>query len=126
PAGTRRLLDPHAKPECLSGQSGLAAGDKRTAERSLQRQRFNGNGFENGGPQNAFEHTGASNVHTDTLTGSLNSTLSSSIVNVVRAGYTRDDEPGLSNSINPEATIFQGGVTDLVVGRNFFSPRFTN
>jgi len=89
-------------------------------------QRFNGNGFENGGPQNAFEHTGASNVHTDTLTGSLNSTLSSSIVNVVRAGYTRDDEPGLSNSINPEATIFQGGVTDLVVGRNFFSPRFTN
>lgn len=89
-------------------------------------QRFNGAGFENGGPQNSSEHTGASNVNTDTLTGSLNSTLSSNIVNVVRAGYTRDNEPGLSNSINPEATIFQGGVTDLVLGRNFFSPRFTN
>jgi hypothetical protein len=89
-------------------------------------QRFNGAGFENGGPQNSSEHTGASNVHTDTLTGSLTSTISSRIINVARAGYTRDDEPGLSNSVNPEATIFQGGVTDLVVGRNFFSPRFTN
>src|SRR5690349_16357744 len=89
-------------------------------------QRFNGAGFENGGPQNSSEHTGASNVVTDTLTGSLNSTLSTRIVNVVRAGYTRDNEPGLSNSINPEVTVFQGGVTSLVMGRNFFSPRFTN
>jgi hypothetical protein len=89
-------------------------------------QRFNGNGFENGGTQNAFEHTGASNVTTDTLTGSLTSVISTRIVNVVRAGYTRDNEPGLSNSINPEGTIFDGGSLDLTVGRNFFSPRFTN
>lgn len=89
-------------------------------------QRFNGAGFENGGPQNSSEHTGASNVTTDTLTGSLTSTLSPTIVNVARGGYTRDNEPGLANSVNPEATIFDGGVTDLVVGRNFFSPRFTN
>jgi carboxypeptidase family protein len=89
-------------------------------------QRFVGNGFENGGPQNALEHTGASDVTTDTLTGSLTSTISSSIVNVARAGYTRDNEPGQANSINPEATIREGGITDLVVGRNFFSPRFTN
>lgn len=89
-------------------------------------QRFVGNGFENGGPQNSLEHTGASDVTTDTLTGSLTSTISSSIVNVARAGYTRDNEPGQANSINPEATVREGGVTDLVVGRNFFSPRFTN
>jgi outer membrane receptor protein involved in Fe transport len=89
-------------------------------------QRFVGNGFENGGPQNALEHTGASDVTTDTLTGSLTSTISSSIINVARAGYTRDNEPGQANSINPEATIREGGNTDLVVGRNFFSPRFTN
>src|SRR6266852_5081197 len=89
-------------------------------------QRFNGNGFENGGPQNGSEHTGASNVTTDTLTGSLTSTISSRLVNVARIGYTRDNEPGAANSINPEATIFEGSVTDLVVGRNFFSPRFTN
>jgi len=89
-------------------------------------QRFVGNGFENGGPQNSSEHTGASDVTTDTVTGSITSTISSSIVNVARAGYTRDNEPGLANSINPEATVRQGGGTDLVVGRNFFSPRFTN
>ena len=89
-------------------------------------QRFVGAGFENGGAQNGFEHTGASDVTTDTLTGSLTSTISSNIVNVARGGYTRDNEPGQANSLNPEATIREGGVTDLVVGRNFFSPRFTN
>jgi outer membrane receptor protein involved in Fe transport len=89
-------------------------------------QRFVGHGFENGGPQNSVEHTGASDVTTDTLGGSLTSTLSSSIVNVARAGFTRDNEPGLANSINPEGTIRDGGITDLVIGRNFFSPRFTN
>ncbi len=89
-------------------------------------QRFVGAGFESGGPQNSSEHTGSSNVTTDTLSGSLSSTISSSIVNVVRAGYTRDNEPGLANSINPEATVRQGGTNELVVGRNFFSPRFTN
>src|SRR6267378_858024 len=89
-------------------------------------QRFIGNGFENGGSQNSIEHTGASDVTTDTLSGSLTSTISSGMVNVARAAYARDNEPGLANSINPEATVRQGGVTDLVVGRNFFSPRFTN
>jgi outer membrane receptor protein involved in Fe transport len=89
-------------------------------------QRFIGGGFESGGPQISSEHTGASQVTTDTLTGSLTSTISSSVVNVARAGYTRDNEPGLANSINPEATVKQGGTTELVVGRNFFSPRFTN
>ncbi len=89
-------------------------------------QRFVGAGFENGGPQNSLEHTGASDVTTDTLSGSLTSAISSALLNTFRAGYTRDNEPGLANSINPEATIRQGGVTDLVVGRNFFSPRFTN
>ena len=89
-------------------------------------QRFVGNGFENGGPQNSLEHTGASDVTTDTLNGSLTSSLSSRIVNVARAGYTRDNEPGQANSINPEAAVFSGGNLDLTVGRNFFSPRFTN
>jgi len=89
-------------------------------------QRFVGNGFENGGPQNSLEHTGASVVTTDTLSGSLTSTISSRMVNVARSAYARDNEPGLANSINPEATVFTNGNLDLVVGRNFFSPRFTN
>lgn len=89
-------------------------------------QRFTGANFENGGLRNSLEHTGASDVTTDTLTGSVTSTFSPTMVNVARAGYTRDNEPGAANSINPEATVSDGGATALVVGRNFFSPRFTN
>ena len=37
----------------------------------------------------------------------------------------RDNEPGQANSPNPEATVREGGNV-LVVGRNFFSPRYTN
>jgi len=87
-------------------------------------QRFTGGGFENGGSQNSFEHTGASLVKTDTLSASLTSTFSSRLINVARASWVRDKEPGEANSINPEATVRQGG-TVLVVGRNFFSPRET-
>ena len=89
------------------------------------RQTFLGNGQESGGNV-AFEHTGASNVHTDTITGSLTSTLSNSMVNVARLDYMRDDEPGLSNGINPEAVVRETGTTVLTIGRNFFSPRYTN
>src|SRR5467141_3245757 len=38
----------------------------------------------------------------------------------------KDNEPGQANNINPEATVKQGTNTVLIVGRNFFSPRFTN
>jgi outer membrane receptor protein involved in Fe transport len=89
-------------------------------------QRFRGANFENGGPQNSFEHTGASDVTTDTLTVSHTWTLSPTTVNVARFTWLRDDEPGAANSDNPEATVRQGGQTVLTVGRNFFSPRFTN
>ncbi len=88
-------------------------------------QRFTGAGFENGGNQNSFEHTGASLVRTDTLTFSLTSSLSSNWVNVARVSWMRDKEPGQANSDNPEATVLQGGQTVLTVGRNFFSPRET-
>lgn len=89
-------------------------------------QRFSGNNLENGGSQNSIEHTGASNVTTDTLTFDLTSTFTPMLVNVARFSYLRDNEPGQANSMNPQATIFQGGQQVFTVGRNFFSPRFTN
>jgi outer membrane receptor protein involved in Fe transport len=89
-------------------------------------QRFKGANFENGGSQNALEHTGASNVTTDTLTVSHTWTVSPTTVNVAQFTWLRDNEPGAANSNNPEGTVRQGGQTVLVVGRNFFSPRFTN
>ncbi len=90
------------------------------------RQNFTGAGFENGGPTNSFEHTGASLVNTDTAAVSLTSTFTPTLVNVVRFNYQKDDEPGEANSNLPEAQVRQGGITLLTVGRNFFSPRFTN
>jgi outer membrane receptor protein involved in Fe transport len=88
-------------------------------------QTFRGANFESGGPQTALEHTGASNVKTDTFNASLASVFSSTLVNEIRGQWARDKEPGLANSANPEATIRQGGSTVLTIGRNFFSPRET-
>jgi hypothetical protein len=88
-------------------------------------QNFTGDNFESTGPQISVEHTGASNVRTRTLNGSLTSILGSSLFNEVRMQWARDQEPGLANSANPEAVIRQGGATVLTIGRNFFSPRET-
>ncbi len=40
--------------------------------------------------------------------------------------WTRDNEPGEANTTAPEAVIRQGGTTVLSIGRNSFSPRYTN
>lgn len=92
----------------------------------INSQRFTGANFENGGSQNSLEHTGASVVTTDTAALRLTSSLSSRIVNVASFSYLRDDEPGLVNSPNPEANVREGGGVVLTIGRNSFSPRFTN
>ncbi len=62
---------------------------------------------------------------TDTVAGSLGSSITSGFFNELRGQYMKDREPGTANSANPEATINQGGQQVLVIGRNFFSPRET-
>ncbi|MBL8114441.1 MAG: TonB-dependent receptor [Acidobacteria bacterium] len=89
------------------------------------RQSFTGQNFENGGITNAQEHTGNSNVATDTLSASISSSFSPVLYNELRGQYAKDKEPGQANSANPEAVIRQGGTTILTIGRNFFSPRET-
>jgi hypothetical protein len=100
-------------------------GDGNRLTLRYNHQNFKGANFENGGPQNAEEHTGASNVQTRTFNGSVTSVFSTRLLNEARAQWARDKEPGLANSDNPEATIRQGGSTVLIIGRNFFSPRET-
>src|SRR5581483_8684683 len=68
-------------------------------------QRFKGQAQENSGATSAFEHTGASNVNTDTISLQETSVFTPNLVNVVSFSYQRDNEPGLANSINPEATV---------------------
>nr|MDQ2735683.1 carboxypeptidase-like regulatory domain-containing protein [Pseudomonadota bacterium] len=88
-------------------------------------QRFKGTNLENGGSSSAAEHTGSSNVNTDTYAGEWNSIISPRLTNTLRVSYQRDDEPGLANSQNPEAQVRSGTTTLLNVGRNNFSPRET-
>jgi hypothetical protein len=89
-------------------------------------QRFTGLNLESGGAQNSVEHTGASDVTSDTLTATLSSTLRPTLVNVFQFNYGRDNEPGFANSDLPQVTVRGPIGTVLTAGRNFFSPRFTN
>ena len=94
-------------------------------------QRFTGGSLENSAPpgtpstNSAAEHTGNSNVRTQTLTASLSTILTPRLLNEARFNFARDREPGTANSDDPEAVILQGGITVINLGRNNFSPRET-
>ena len=95
-------------------------------------QRFQGGALENSGAVasgvpsiSPLEHTGNSNVNTDSFNLQLTSTLTNNLINVLKFSYQRDNEPGFSNSNNPEALVKEGGQNLLYVGRNSFSPRET-
>ncbi|MGH9853385.1 MAG: TonB-dependent receptor, partial [Blastocatellia bacterium] len=89
-------------------------------------QRFKGRNLESSGATSVQEHTGNSNVTTNTYTVTLNTAFTPRFLNEFRAQVAYDKEPGLANTDNPEATVSQAGTTVLVFGRNFFSPRATN
>ncbi|MEQ1949068.1 MAG: carboxypeptidase regulatory-like domain-containing protein [Bryobacteraceae bacterium] len=88
--------------------------------------RFNGVNYENSGNQSALEHTGNADVTTDNVAGTHSWVLSPKALLESRVSFTRDNEPGASNSTAPEAVIQNGGNTVINIGRNNFSPRFTN
>jgi hypothetical protein len=88
--------------------------------------RFVGQNFENTGAVSAAEHTGNSKVTTDNVAGSHTWVLGPNTVVESRLAWTRDNEPGEANSTAPEAVIRQNGTTVLSIGRNSFSPRYTN
>ncbi|MBK9708777.1 MAG: TonB-dependent receptor [Acidobacteria bacterium] len=88
-------------------------------------QDFTGVAQESNGPQRSQESSGNSLVKTNTLTLTLSTAFSPRLLNEFRAQIARDKEPGTANSDNPAATVRQGGLNALVIGRNFFSPRET-
>ncbi|HSP36064.1 MAG TPA: TonB-dependent receptor, partial [Thermoanaerobaculia bacterium] len=91
----------------------------------FNKQAFHGVNYENGGITNSAQHTGNSNVFTNSVSGVFDTTTGASFFNEVRAQYLKDREPGEANSDLPEAQIFQGGTLVLTTGRNSFSPRET-
>ena len=88
--------------------------------------RFNGKNFENAGAQSVSEHTGNSQNNTDNLAVQYTKVIGSNLVWDSRFIFLKDDAPGQANSTSPEAVIRQSGNTMLNIGRNNFSPRYTN
>jgi outer membrane receptor protein involved in Fe transport len=99
--------------------------DRHRLSLRYNHQNFTGEGFEAGGNQNAFEHTGASLVKTRTFNANWTSVYGLTVFNEMRFQVARDHEPGLANTDNPEAVVQEAGATVLTIGRNNFSPRET-
>lgn len=89
-------------------------------------QRFTGRNLENSGSTSAQEHSGNSNVKTNAYAVQFNTSFTPKLLNELRALVAYDEEPGFANTDNAEGNILQGGTTALVIGRNSFSPRYTN
>ena len=101
-------------------------GDNQNLSVRYNGHRFNGKNLENSGNSSAAEHTGDSNVTTDNVAASFNRVFGSSLVWDSRFIFLRDDEPGFANAAAPEAVIRQNNATQMQIGRNNFSPRYTN
>ena len=95
----------------------------------FNQQNFVGTNLEFSGINSALEHSGNTNVTTSTLSSSWTSTLSAKFFNEFRFQFSRDREPGLANSNDPEVAVTAnaGGFNDgtFFFGRNSFSPRET-
>jgi hypothetical protein len=94
----------------------------------FNQQNFTGTNLEFSGTNSALEHTGNSNVKTSALSTSWTSTITPNYFNEFRFQYSRDREPGLANSDDPEVTVTNtlGGINEtFFFGRNNFSPRET-
>ena len=120
-----------AYPRSLNNDVYLGKVDFNLSDRQRLSVRYNGNRFtgvnyENSGSTSAQGHTGNSSVSSDNVSGTHTFVLSSKSVLDSRFTFTRDNEPGAANSTDPEAVIKQGGTTVITIGRNNFSPRYTN
>ena len=93
----------------------------------FNQQNFTGTNLEFSGTTNSFEHSGNSNVTTTALTAGWTATLTPTWFNEFRFQYSRDKEPGLANSTDPEVALTSGtSISEtLNFGRNNFSPRET-
>ena len=112
------------KQDVFLGKSDIKLNDANQLVLRYNHQGFTGVNNENNGTLSVEEHSGDSLVKSDTLSGTLTSTLTHRLVNEFRFQFARDKEPGQANSAQPEAVINTGG-GNLNIGRNNFSPRET-
>ncbi|HLL73278.1 MAG TPA: TonB-dependent receptor [Pyrinomonadaceae bacterium] len=102
----------------------IAVNNSNQLSLRFNRQNFTGVNNEFTGALATEEHSGDSIARTTTFSGTLASTITSSVVNELRFQFARDAEPGTANSDLPETQINTGNGF-LLLGRNNFSPRET-
>lgn len=131
PANVREFLGPKTDPYNINREqdtfllkTDFNINDSNQIWVRFNQQNFTGTNLENSGPLSAAEHTGNSNVKTSTLTGNWTLGLTPTWFNELRLHYSKDKEPGLSNSENPELSVATPNGT-FNIGRNNFSPRET-
>ena len=136
PASIQTLLTPRVNSYNINRQQDVFLGkvdfninDRNQVWVRFNQQNFTGTNLENSGTLSAEEHTGNSNVKTSALTTQWTHTITPSYFNEFRFQYSRDREPGLANSDQPEVAVAAsaGGINDgtFNFGRNNFSPRET-
>ena len=112
------------KQDVFLGKTDISINQHNQLSLRYNHQGFTGVNNENNGTLSAEEHSGDSLVKSDTLSGTLASSLTPHVDNEFRFQLARDKEPGEANSDAPEAVINTGG-GNLNIGRNNFSPRET-
>ena len=105
-------------------KSDIAINKSNQLSLRFNQQNFTGKNNEFTGTLGTEEHSGDSIAKTTTFSGTLISTISSSVTNEFRFQVAKDREPGQANSTQPEAQINTGSGF-LLIGRNNFSPRET-
>lgn len=120
-----KYLTPYLTTQNTNAYLGKVDWNASSADRLTFRynvSRYTGLNQENAFGASAQEHTGNQQIDTDNISAIYTRILGSSMVWESRLNFVCDNEPGLANSAAPEAAI-AGLVT---IGRNNFSPRYTN
>ncbi len=131
PANIQALLLPklntyqiNRNQDVFMGKGDISLNKNNQLSLRLNHQNFTGKNNEFTSSLGAEEHSGDSLAKTTTFSGSLISTVSTSVTNEFRFQLAKDREPGTANSSDPEAQINTGSGF-LLIGRNNFSPRET-
>jgi hypothetical protein len=136
PANVQTFLGPKVASYDVSRQQDTYLGkvdfninDRNQVWVRFNQQNFTGTNLENGGIVSAQEHTGNSNVTTTAITSNWTFSITPKWFNELRYQFSRDREPGFSNTTSPEGSVTAsaGGISDgtFSFGRNNFSPRET-
>ena len=135
PPAVQSVIGPKLYPTCVCGQQGsffiktdLYINERQQAAITYNEQRFTGRNFVNSGLLTPEENNGIQSINTDSLNGSLTSTIRPKWLNEIRFQFSSDRQPAVPNLSTPQTSITSpsgGGFTDgpFSFGGNSTLPR---